>query len=129
MASTPPKGNLAMSFWKTMWRFHTLNFSVVWQIAPDSDYDLSWDETGEVKEKLERGIYQCFQSRIIVCYQGDIIADDYLGCSIYENPAEFRDHIGSRGKYGSYFTDMVRTAISDARQKLHKIQALHIRKA
>jgi hypothetical protein len=114
--------------WQTMWKFHTPNFSVVWQITPDSDSDLSWDETGEVRENLERGIYQCFQSRIIVCYRGDIIADDYLGGSIYKDPAEFRDHIGARGKYGSYFTDMIRTAISDARRKFRKMQGVYIRK-
>lgn len=113
--------------WETMWTFHTPNFSVSWQIAPEDDLDLSWDNTGEVREKLTSGVYQAFQSRVVVYFNGYEVGCDYLGGSIYEKPAEFRDHIGSRGKWGSYFTDMVREAIKEARQTIRQFQVIHVR--
>lgn len=118
-----------MAHWETMWTFHTKNFSVSWQVTPDEDCDLSWDETGETREKLNNGTFQCFLSRIVVYCNGDEIGSDYLGGSIYENPSEFRDHIGSRGKWGSYFRDMVRQAIKDARHTLLNQREIYVRAA
>jgi hypothetical protein len=118
-----------MSHWETMWTFHTPNFSVSWQITPDDDCDLSWDETGETTEKVNDGTYQCFLSRIVVYFKGLDVGNSYLGGSIYENPAEFRDHIGTKGKYGSYFRDMVREAITEARRTVGKMQSVRLRAA
>jgi len=77
-----------------MWRFETARFAVVWTISDCYDLDLSWDATGEVREKLESGEYQAFDSAVTVYLDGREIAADYLGQSIYADPAEFRDHIG-----------------------------------
>jgi hypothetical protein len=105
--------------WKEMWRFETKRFAVVWSVMPDYDVDLSWDDTGEVREKLASGVWLAFESRMAVLLDGIEISADYLGGSIYENPSEFRDHIGMNARgHGSYFSDMVRNAIADARKVL-----------
>ena len=102
----------------TIWRFRTKNFTVI----VDCDYqqetaDLSWDETGEVREKLESGEWAVYVMRArVLDNHGNEIGCDYLGESIYEDPMTFRDHIGSRGEWGSYFVGMVRSAIAEARQ-------------
>jgi hypothetical protein len=118
-----------MTQWETLWTFSTENFSVLWQVTPDNDCDMSFDETGETAEKIANGTYTCFVSRIVVYYKGAEIGADYLGGSIYENPRDFRDHIGARGKYGSYFTDMVHSAISEARKSITQAQQIYIRVA
>lgn len=103
-----------------MWKFATKDFRVQWDIHPCDDLDLSWDETGETARNLDSGLWSAFDSEIRVFYRGREIASQYLGQSIYENPADFRDHVGSRGAYGSYFTDMVKTAIAEARQQMRE---------
>ena len=102
-----------------MWRFETARFTVIWDVKPSDDVDISWDETGETAENLNSGLWTAFDSRMRVMLDGVEIAADYLGSSIYENPSEFRDHVGMNAKgHGSYFSDMVRSAVSEARQAL-----------
>ena len=41
---------------------------------------------------------------------------------LYANPADFaREHIGARGKWGSYYRDMVSQAIDEARATIAKL--------
>ena len=95
----------------------TKNFVVRATIEPDHDLDMSWDDSGEVQEKLESGEYYAFQTKVAVYWNGAEISADYLGGSVYANPRDFfREHIGARGKYGSYFRDMVSQAIGEARK-------------
>ena len=118
-----------MTHWQNMWKFKTPHFTVQWDIAPEDDVDISWDDTGEVREKLESGVYECFCSRVVVYADGHEVGCDYLGNSIYENPKDFRDHIGARGKYGSYFTDMVACAIDEARKNVAAFKEIRVRAA
>ncbi len=61
---------------------------------------------------------------------GITIGADWLGNSIYADVASFRrEHIGARGRWGSYFRDMVRTSIAEARSELARIKALPLRAA
>lgn len=112
-----------------MWSFETANLRVVWDITPDEDVDTSFDETGETQAKLDSGEWQAFMSRMRVLHKGTgaELGCEYLGGSIYADPAEFRDHIGARGKYGSYFKDMVGTACEEARESLRKLQTVRVR--
>lgn len=109
----------------TIWRFRTRNFTV----EVDCDYeteclDLSWDETGEIREAIESGEMAAYVMRArVLDKHGNEIGRDYLGQSIYADPREFRDHVGLVIKsredgrnYGSYFVDMVREAIREGRQ-------------
>lgn len=105
--------------WETLWTFKTARFTVKWQIEPAYCEDLSWDETGETKANLESGLWFCFDSRVVIYCDGREVGSDYLGQSIYENPRDFRDHIGMNARgHGSYFSDMVREACREARKTL-----------
>ena len=115
---------------QTIWIRRTPNFTVVLAYEHDNDADLSWDETGEVREALARcelGQY-AFAVTVTENATGAEIGADYIGGSIYADPREFIDHRacgrqnreyaarGEAGRCGSYFTDMVRGAISEARK-------------
>lgn len=108
-----------------IWEFRTKNFSVIVSASYDFDTDLSWDDTGEVREKLEAGEYVAFCVKAAIFCNGHELAADYLGGCIYADIHEFRDHIGLAAKskadgknYGSYFPQMVRQAIEEARKTL-----------
>lgn len=106
---------------------------------PDDDVDLSWDETGEVRARLQSGEYVCFIARARLFYDGVKLADDYLGGCIYADPAEFQDHrqcgaetrrlreSGNPVAYGSYFAGMVRGVCRAGRAKLRKLQGAKVR--
>mgnify|MGYP000243355717 CR=1 FL=1 len=123
----------------TIRAFHTANFSVVVEAIEDNDVDLSFDETGEVIEQLQSGELQAFAVRARVTFKGHDIAHDYLGGCIYKDFSEFQDHIqcaaetrklranGSKAVCGSYFSDMVRNVISEARQEVRKFQSVRVR--
>lgn len=115
----------------TIWTFRTKRFAVILDWDYETDPDLSWDDTGEVAAKINSGewVNACFRVRVM--FDGHEVAADYLGNSIHADPADFRDHIGLAAKsradgrnYGSYFTDMVRTAIAEARQCLANVPRL-----
>lgn len=102
-----------------IWQFKTKHFIVRMSCEYDQDtVDLSWDDTGEVAEKLADGEWAVytFHAEVIERATGNTIGEDYLGGSIYGDPEDFRDHVGSQGKHGSYFTDMIREAIREARK-------------
>lgn len=100
-----------------IWSFKTKQFMVELACEDERDPDLSWADD-ETLDKLERGVYVNVTFRVRVSWQGHVLSDQYLGNSIYEDVRTFRDHIGARGKYGCYFTDMVREACGDARKAL-----------
>lgn len=112
-----------------MREFSTRNFRVVASIEPDDDVDTSFDETGETQKKLASGEWTAFQTSVVVYWNGAEIGADYLGGSIYADPAEFfAEHIGLAAKrradgrnYGCYFSDMVGEAIAEARKHLAKV--------
>ncbi|MDO8415582.1 MAG: hypothetical protein Q7S87_05160 [Agitococcus sp.] len=115
---------------KTMWQFKTRNFTVRWVIEPDvlctqhMDPELAKECIKNVRSRK----WKCFQSEIeVVCNTtGVSLGQAYLGGSIYANPAEFRDHFGmSANGHGSYFVQMVREAIAQAREQfpLHQKRA------
>lgn len=112
---------------KKMWSFQTKHFKVIWEIEPD-DPDTRWMEPSlakEVKQKVRSGEWKCFMSTIKVLDRvtKTELGAAYLGNSIYANPAEFRDHLGMNARrHGSYFSDMVREAIQEARKCLPALQ-------
>lgn len=107
-----------------IWTFRTKRFAVSLACAGNLYCDLSWDETGEAAAKIESGEWSSFSFRVSVALDGYEVGVVYLGDSIYADPAEFRDHIGAQGKYGSYFTDMVHEACREARQNVTALSPL-----
>ncbi len=114
-----------MQLHSTIWSFATSRFMVIVDAVEEYDVvDLSWDESGEVREKISNGEFVVFCARARLLMDGIEVATDYLGQCIYSNPSEFRDHVGSRGKYGSYFTSMVSEVIREGRRNLCNIPKL-----
>lgn len=112
-----------------VWKFQTQNFRIEYNVSPEDDLDLSWDVDGSVRKGIEDGKYVAFIAEVRVVHKptGAELGSDYLGGCIYENAQQFRDHIGLRGKSGSYFLDMVRTAIHEARDTFATIHAIKLR--
>jgi hypothetical protein len=115
--------------YETLWKFETANFRVEWAITEEPDPDFSFDDSGETADKVASGEWTCFLSRMRVVHvpTGATLGEDFLGNSIYANPAEFRDHIGAQGKYGSYFRDMVRSSVAESRDAMRKMQGIRVR--
>jgi hypothetical protein len=124
---------------QTIWDFRIGRFLVVAQIEPCQDCDLSWDETGETQANLSNGLWEAFDTRVQVYFNGAVIGENWLCGSIYENPADFfSDHRGKdpmnrncslmRASKGDnvvichYFPDMVSEAIKEARAWLDAAQ-------
>lgn len=114
----------------TIREFKTRNFTVRVTAEEDYDMDLSFDETGEVRAKLEGGEYIGFCAAVRVYCHGAEVGTDYLGGCIYESPRAFMDHFGIRQQKGcgSYFSDMVRSAIAEARKFMADMCSVRIRK-
>ena len=123
---------------QTMWQFTIGRFTIRAHIESRYDLDLCWCETGETAAKLDSGEWQAFDTWVTVEINGRVIGEDSLHGSIYADPMEFfTDHRSAdpmnrnctimraawRGEGNPdakvsichYFPDMVRTAISEAR--------------
>ena len=108
-----------MTHYDNIWIFKTARFAVTLDCTEETDPDLSWSEDGEVLRQLEAGLLYNLCFRVRVTLDGGEVGADYLGNSVYADPAEFRDHFGCKPKgYSSYFTDMVREAIAQARKNV-----------
>jgi hypothetical protein len=100
--------------WTTVRTFKTAQFKVILDYTFDDDMDLSWADD-ETLEKIRLGDWGCYLFRVRVLHNGQEVAADYLGGSVYEYPADF----ATEHRQGSaYFPDMVATAIQEARAEL-----------
>lgn len=118
---------------ETIREFNTRNFHITVNAVEDNDLDLSFDDTGEVLRDLENGTLCAFGVVVTVYAKGQKIGNDSLWGCIYKTPRDFMDHLGIKalsrkdGKnYGSYFSDMIHTAISEARKTIGTLRALPI---
>ncbi len=128
-----------------IWSFVTGAFTVRVDALPETDLDLSWDETGDAARGLESGRYAAFCARAqVLDAEGRVLAADYLGNCICESTAEFgsahrdpdplnRNSSIMRAKRGSqtvichYFPDLVRGVCRGARAALRAHAALYLR--
>ena len=107
-----------------MWTFKTKRFKALREIEDPYFLELPWDDTGETARKIESGEWTAFNSSVVVYLDGVPIGADHLCDSIYENPADFRDHFGiAHTGCSSYFSDMVREAVRCARQFIANVPA------
>lgn len=113
---------------QTLRTFRTPNFDVIAEIRENNDVDTSFDETGETLEKLRSGEWQAFGVEVIVYFRGLEIGSDSIWGNIYAKPEDFMDHRGMNASgHGSYFSDLIRTAIRDARHTLRAMQGVKVR--
>lgn len=123
----------------TLRTFKTKNFTVIIDALEEDSPDFSFDDTGEVLEKVDSGEYICFCARVRVLLHDREIGTDYLGNCIYSSLNEFMDHRecgkqnraseleGKDGRCGSYFSDMISEAIHEARKTLKEEQSIRVR--
>lgn len=123
----------------TIREFRTKHFTVIMDALPELDLDLSWDDTGEVAAKLDSGEFVAFVARCRVLLHGNEIGSDYLGGCVYESIDAFMDHRecgkqsrklaaqGKNSRCGSYFADMIHTAIAEARKYLIDMGQIRVR--
>jgi|SRR5579859_237249 len=131
----------------TMREFNTKNFKVVCDALEENDLDLSFDEDGSTLKGLQSGELMAFVARVRVFFQGHEVGTDYLGGCIYKSLEDFMNHRecgvqnakyarrekrqkltpGSLGRCGSYFHDMIREAIGEARKNMLAYQTIRVR--
>ncbi len=113
---TPEGKAMPRDTYENIWEFRTKQFAVVYSVCPEDDLDLSWDEDGETARGLESGRYVAFVARIEVIHMetGIVLGSDHLGNCVYESARAFINHRGAQAP--TYFVDMVRGAIDEARK-------------
>lgn len=123
-----------------MREWHTAQFRVVAEAMNDDDPDMSWDDDGTCAAAIERGELMLFGVRVRVIHDtlGVVGSDSIWGC-IYESPSAFMDHKecaaetrklraqGSNAVVGSYFSDLIAGAISEARSTIQGARHIYIR--
>lgn len=108
----------------TIYSFKTKRFTVLVTATPEYEADLSDMDDADASDilaKLESGELGNYVMTAMVKLDGTTMGSDMIGGCIYENPSEFRDHVGSKGEWGSYFTDMVHAAIAETRHMLRQV--------
>lgn len=111
-----------------IWKFETDKFEVRFEALEEfEDFRDITDESlwQETSEKIESGewVIFCAKVSVILKYNGEELASDFLGSCIYESYEAFMNHRGLAAKsrkdgcnYSSYFSGMVKTAIAEARK-------------
>ena len=109
-------------------------FVVTVRALEELDVDLSFDDDGSVARALAAGELEAFTVEASCRLDGHELACDYLGNCIYPTPRAFMDHFGIAAhnrktghNCGSYFSDMVRTVVRDARKAVADLQTVHVR--
>jgi len=109
---------------KLIYRFCTANFIVTVEALPEYNFDFEYWEEKDIKStkaKLKRGTLQlfCVKASVFHIKRNQELSSDYLGGCLYKNVSDFRDNLGiAQTKYGSYFHDMIKTVISEAKDNL-----------
>lgn len=117
-----------MSNEQTLWKFNTKNFTVRLCIEDDVLSTSGMDRAlaKKCRENVDSGEWTCFQSVVEVVHRptGLVIGEEFLGGSIYAEPKDFRDHFNMTAKgHGSYFFQMAKGAIAQARKRFPALQA------
>ena len=71
------------------------------------------DDIDEICRKIDNGTYTWFVARVEAYKAGILLATDYLGANLYENPKDFINDC--------YFEDMVDNVVNEATATLEKL--------
>ena len=82
---------------------------------PKDYFDDSCHDIAEICRKIDNGTLTWFVARVEAYKSGILLASDYLGANLYENPKEFI--------IDPYFEDMVDNVIREAESKLETLFA------
>lgn len=115
-----------MNTLENIYTFKTLNFTIRVDAVEETNPDFSFDDSDDTLDKIVSGEFTCFAVRASVSFRGSVVGTDYIGNCIYQNFRDFRDHLGIKkhANYGSYFTEMIRESIREARKTLSEMPKL-----
>lgn len=104
--------------YETLYTRETRGFHVVFSISyeethPRDLFDDSVDDINEICEKIDNGFYTWFVARVEAYKNGILLASDYFGGNLYENPKDFIND--------GYFEDMVDNVVFEAQKTLDKL--------
>jgi hypothetical protein len=77
---------------------------------PRDSFDDSCCDIADICDKIDRGIYEWFCAKVTASKAGIKLAEDYLGCCLYDSFKEFLND--------PYFSDMKDRVITEAKQKI-----------
>lgn len=106
-----------MQHWETVHTENFAGFTIELSISPedmrpDWDFETPEDEA-DTLEKINNGDLLWFVARVTASRKGVVLGTDYLGGCCYSSEEEFlRD---------GYYTDMIDTAVSEARKTLAEL--------
>jgi hypothetical protein len=104
-----------MMNWETIHTETVDGFEVVFSVTPETEDPRDhFDDEGETAQAIADGQYAWFVARVEAKKRGITLGVDYLGGNCYESPRQFVD-------CGDYYSDMVSTAIAEARDILTKL--------
>lgn len=120
-----------------IWTFETAEYRVTVDALPEHEAPEDCFEFPEHIDAIHSGELEWFsvRARVEMKKPRVVLGEDYLGGCAYRSISDFRDHFGtaalSRAEseklgtpvcVGSYFSDMVRTALDDARKTREHIR-------
>lgn len=88
-----------------------IRFSVFPELMHPND---CFDDDGETARAIDAGEYEWFVACVTASKNGIDLHDEYLGACCYASAADFTEEL--------YFDDMVREAISMAKQNIDALQ-------
>jgi hypothetical protein len=128
-----------MQHWENIWTFKTARFCVAFDVTPCEDDPADLLSFQDDNDAVHNGDVAWFDARVRVLIDHNVIGEDYLsGCAYADIKRDFvqahwRHHgaggAQSRPMKDDYFTDMVRSAIADARTTAMRLRDVHGLKA
>lgn len=106
-----------MNQWQQVWKFETANCAVFFCVMREDEAPEDHFEDERIVAAIRGGDLAWFTARVTVEKHGIVIGSDYLGACAYDSPEDFC----TGENRGSYFRDMVREAVTHARQNLAKL--------
>lgn len=110
-----------MTYWETINEEEKNGFLIVTSIAPEDIhprdcFDETPEDLAELCRKIDNGFFSWFVVRVQAHKRGVLLATDYLGGCLYENPRDFIDKEG----FG-YYADMIQTVTTEANKTIQEL--------
>ena len=90
----------------------TVNLELLEEFTPLPDtFDPTVTDIDTLRENVESGFWLYFCAKVTASYGGRVLAEEYLGCCVYESAEDFVNNSG-------YYDDMRDTVVEQAQEYL-----------
>jgi hypothetical protein len=116
-----------MIYWEKLGEETAEGFDIVFSVAPedihpadcfddsiDPDTGTPYHDIPEMIRRIDNGTLSWFVARVDAYKNGVLLASEYLGGNLYDNPIEFISE-------DAYYTDMKESAINEAKETIKKL--------